>query len=68
MSARWPYPGDLPSLRHAALACMVFWSLLFTGNLWAHSSSNSYLTLSMPSEQLTEEVLPVPASLKQNAL
>jgi len=53
MNTRWPYPGSLPALRHAAMACMVFWSLFFAGNLWAHSSSNSYLTLSMPSEQLT---------------
>lgn len=43
--------------RQMAWGFAVLWglllSLLFSNNAWAHSSSNSYLTLSMPAEQLT---------------
>ena len=53
MTARWPFQSRLPSLRQMALTCLALVSLLFGSLAWAHSSSNSYLTLSMPSQQLT---------------
>jgi len=34
-------------------ACALLWSLFLSHAAWAHSSSNSYLTLSIPAEQLT---------------
>ena len=36
-----------------AAACLALMGLFFGSAVWAHSSSNSYLTLSMPSQQLT---------------
>ncbi len=53
MTARWPFQSRLPSLRQMALTCLALVSLLFGSMAWAHSSSNSYLTLSMTSQQLT---------------
>jgi hypothetical protein len=53
MNARWLHQVCLQSCRHAAMTCLLLLSLMFAGEVWAHSSSNSYLTLSMPSGQLT---------------
>ena len=53
---RWRFFG-FDTGRQMALSFAVLWglllSLLFGNTAWAHSSSNSYLTLSMPAEQLT---------------
>ena len=53
LTARWPFQSRLLSWHQVALACVALVSLLFGSLAWAHSSSNSYLTLSMPSQQLT---------------
>ncbi len=53
---RWRFFGFATG-RQMAWGLAVLWglllSLLFGNTAWAHSSSNSYLTLSMPAEQLT---------------
>ncbi len=53
LTARWPFQSRLLSWRQVAFACVALVGLLFGNLAWAHSSSNSYLTLSMPSQQLT---------------
>jgi len=45
--------SGLVTCRQIALGLTMLWSLLLGNATWAHSSSNSYLTLSMPAEQLT---------------
>ncbi len=53
MSAAWFFGCVLRRCRNKAAAGLMLWGLLSAGAAWAHSSSNSYLTLSMPSGQLT---------------
>ena len=53
LTACWPFQSRLLSWRQVAFVCVALVGLLFGSLAWAHSSSNSYLTLSMPSQQLT---------------
>lgn len=53
MSARWLFQRGIPFCRHGVVACVALIGLFVGPAAWAHSSSNSYLTLSLPSQQLT---------------
>ena len=53
MSTPGLFGGFFPSCRHVAAMCVALMGMLSGNMVWAHSSSNSYLTLSMPAEQLT---------------
>lgn len=53
LTAQWSFRIRLLPWHQVARTCLALVSLLFGSVVWAHSSSNSYLTLSMPSQQLT---------------
>ena len=53
MSAQGLFAGFLPSWRHWCGVCVALGGVLLGNAVWAHASSNSYLTLSMPAQQLT---------------